>query len=392
MIPRARIDLVGWMLALASVLTAGSAACAPAQPAWRSAVSDYGWSFPRDHWGHGPYRTEWWYFTGHLTSEETPPRRFGYQFTLFRVGLLPERPELASSWAASHLIMGHLALTDLQEGRHVFSELLYREIPLLGSFGSYPDSRIAWCRGPVGTDSLWSLRFNGEAFDFTGMDRAQGFGLDLRTRPVKPLALQGKNGFSRKGREQGAASQYYSFTRLETRGTLDWQGRSIPVTGLSWMDKEFGSGQLSPDQVGWDWFSLQLSDGTDLMLYLLRERSGEIDAAYGTWIGRDGRTRYLEREDFAVRVLDSWRSPETKAEYPSRWEIELRASAGSENAVVPGRFEVLPLLADQENRGKLAGGLFYWEGAVEVRDAAGGKMGQGYVELTGYGTNNRPAL
>ena len=348
---------------------------------WKPARPDYAWAFPQDHWARPGYRTEWWYFTGRLNAEED--RQFGYQFTFFRVGLLTDRPDFGSDWAAQDLLMGHAAVSDLREGRHVFSELLYRAVPLLSGFNPYPDSLIAWSRGPAGTDGQWTLRWNGEAFDFEMRDDAQGAAFRLSTRPLKPMIFEGPNGYSRKGDGLTAASQYYSFTRLRTEGTLSLGGRMWRVRGESWMDKEFGSNQLNEKQMGWDWFSLQLDDGREVMLYLLRDATGKVDFARGTLVSRTGEARYLAREAWSVRPTATWKSPHTGAAYPARWVVEL-----------PGeglRLEVVPELADQENLARLTGGLFYWEGAVSVT-SGGQTVGRGYVELTGYGTKNRPGI
>jgi len=352
--------------------------------AWLAARPDYRWSFPVDHWARPGYRLEWWYFTGHLAAVEDAQRRFGFQFTVFRIGLLPDRPELASDWAAANLFMGHGAVSDLAARRHVFSELVYREAPFLAGFGRYPDPRLAWSRGPAGTDGEWTLHWNGSAFDLAMADRARGVALRLATRPLKPLVFQGPNGYSRKGTGPSAASQYYSFTRLATGGTVTTGARSWTVRGESWMDKEFGSNQLDERQVGWDWFSLQLADGRDLMLYLLRNRTGAIDFARGTVVSAAGQARHLDRGAFAVRATARWRSAASGADYPARWSVE-----------VPDerlRLDVIPELADQENRSELVGGLRYWEGAVAVREPGGAPAGRGYVELVGYGTKTRPAL
>jgi len=387
-------------LALLGLLLAGAAWGAEV---WEAARPDYRWSFPQDHWARPGYRTEWWYLTGHLGSDvrvssapgtpeakmaagdgHGPGRRFGYQFTIFRVGLLRERPEVDSGWAARNLVMGHAAVSDLGRGRHVFSELLYREIPLLAGFGRYPDPLIAWSRAPAGTDGEWTLRWNGSAFDVAVTDRARGVAFRLATRPLKPLVFQGPNGLSQKGEGPTAASEYYSFTRLATEGTLTLDGRTTAVRGESWMDKEFGSSQLGERQVGWDWLSLQLADGRELMLYLLRDRAGAVDFARGTVVSKEGRPRYLGAGDFSVRATRAWKSRATGAEYPARWQVE-----------VPGEglsLEVVPELADQENRSELVRGLFYWEGAVAVRAPDGSPAGRGYVELTGYGTKSRPAV
>lgn len=347
---------------------------------WRLAQPDFPWSFPRDHWAQPGYKTEWWYFTGHL--ESAAGRRYGYQFTFFRVGLLTETPQLDSKWAANQLIMGHAAISDLEGATHLFSEVLYRATPLLGGFGVFPDTLIAWSRGPAGTEEPWTLKWNGAAFDFSMADHNQGIAFELRTRPLKPSIFEGPNGYSRKGEGPSAASQYYSFTRLATEGRVRVGGEWVAVQGESWMDKEVGSNQLGAHQAGWDWFSVQLDDGRELMLYLLRDAAGEVDFARGTATAADGGVQYLERDEFGVTTTAYWTSPQTAARYPAAWTINL----GGET------WDLRPMLADQENRGALGGNLFYWEGAVSVLNATGEQLGKGYVELTGYGTGKRPGI
>ena len=388
-----RIDAA--LMAAALIVISGSIARADD---WLYARPDYAWSFPRDHWAHPAYRSEWWYLTGHLEATGPAPRNLGYQFTFFRIGLLAEQPPSASAWEAKDLVMGHAAITDLDTGEHIYSELLYRAAPLLGAFTPPPDmnasgapappaeSLIAWCRAPAGTDTTWTLRWNGEAFNVSIDDEAKGIAFTLATRPQKPVALEGPNGFSRKGAAASAASQYYSFTRLQTGGTVSIGGVTLPVRGTSWMDHEFGSGTLDPQQTGWDWFSLQLDDGREIMLYLLRGGDTVVDYARGTLVEKDGATRDLSAGDFAVRATGRWKSPVTQAVYPSGWTVTIAA------ADPPISIEVISEVKDQENRGRLARALFYWEGAVRAQSEGGAPAGLGYVELTGYGTNNRPAL
>ena len=347
---------------------------------WQAAQPDYSWSLPQDHWARSGYKTEWWYFTGHLSARENPKRRFGYQFTFFRRGLRAEPPQLESKWATSNLIMGHAAITDLAARRHVFSEVLYREVPFLGGFGSYPESLIAWSRAPAGTAGTWELHWNGEGFDFQMRDQARGIAFQLLTRPLKPLVFQGPNGYSRKGKNSSAASLYYSFTRLLTQGSLSIEGQTFQVEGESWMDKEFGSNQLAENQVGWDWFSLQLEDGREVMLYHLRDRTGATDFARGTLVSETGEVKYLQPEDWKIQTAQHWKSPETGAEYPSRWMVRL--------AQEDLELEIIPQLAHQENRSRILSDLYYWEGAVTILSPSGERVGQGYVELTGYGTNS----
>jgi len=351
---------------------------------WKVAVPDYAWSFPRDHWAHDGYRTEWWYFTGQLASEGDPERRFGYQFTLFRIGVVEQAPRLDSDWAATHAVMGHAAITDFRSKTHVFSEVLYREMPLLGSFGRYPETRIGWSRGPAGTSVLWTLDWNGEGFELAAEDARLEMGFRLETRAVKPSVFQGPNGFSRKSEAPGAASLYYSFTRLETSGDLTLEGERFRVGGESWMDKEFSSSHLGPDQIGWDWFSLQLDDGRELMLYLMRARDGTVDYARGTLVSRAGEPRYLGREAIALEPRQQWTSPESGARYPIGWRIRLEDEGLD--------LRVRALVDDQENRSALPGGVYYWEGAVSVTGPEGEPLGRGYVELTGYGEGSRPPV
>ena len=351
--------------------------------AWREAKPGYAWVFPRDHWAHPEFRTEWWYFTGILQDVAGPSQRFGYQFTLFRVGLLPEKPALNSRWATRQLLMGHAAVGDFGSGGHHFSDLLYREIPLLSGFGVYPEARIAWSRAPAGTSGLWELSWNGEGFDFHMRDEARGMAMALSTHPQKPLVFQGPGGVSSKGAAD-AASYYTSFTRLATTGTLTVGGRTLSVQGTSWMDQEFSTSQLRKDQVGWDWFSLRLADGRDLMFYVLRQRDGGAEFRRGTVVSAAGEARYLEAGDWSIRSTGVWSSPHTGCRYPSGWELE-----------VPGeglKLEIVPMLQDQENVCRRSANLHYWEGAVRILGEGGNPAGEGYVELTGYGENNRPPL
>jgi predicted secreted hydrolase len=356
-----------------------------ADPGWEVAAPGHAWSFPADHWSHGGYRNEWWYFTGLLSAPATqgaPARRFGYQVTFFRIGLAPTRREVESAWSAKDVLMGHAAVVDLSTGERVFSEVLYRAVPLLAGFGSAPDPLLAWSRGPPGTERRWELRLDGDGFEIDVSDRAKGLALHLFLRPDRPPVLQGPDGVSRKSSREGFASLYYSLTRLATQGEVRLGETAAAVRGESWMDKEFGSSQLAPDQAGWDWFALRLSDGRDLMLYLLRDKGGGAAFASGTLVDREGRPRWLSAEDFRVRSTGRWHSPATGADYPSGWAVEVPSAGLS--------LRIEPELPDQENRGGSA--PFYWEGAVRVMGDGGARVGEGFVELTGYGEGNRPPL
>ncbi len=372
-----RIGVVAVMLLFALRATAQS-------PEWRSADPEYEWSFPQDHWPHPGYKTEWWYLTGQLATGEDQTPRFGYQFTIFKIGVLPEPVNSVSSWSATDVLMGHAAITDLSTGQHLFSEILHRAAPLLAEFHEAPNPRIARALAPPGTSGDWTLDWNGAAFDFGMADDTQRFSLTLATRPEKPLVLQGPNGYSRKAPDPGRASLYYSFPRLDTGGTLRMGDSTFVVQGTSWMDKEFSSDPLAENQSGWDWFSIQLHDGRDLMLFMLRGQSDEIDFAHATVISQDGRPRYLRAEQWSAEPSRLWRSPTTDARYPLEWRVELPDEEIS--------LYVEPLLDDQENVSRLVTDLFYWEGAIVVKGPDDREIGRGYLELTGYGSASRPAL
>lgn len=358
---------------------------ATAAPAggWKPAAPGFEWSFPRDHWPHEGYRTEWWYFTGDLTAQEDPSRRFGYQFTIFKVGLAAGPVALDSRWSATDLVMGHAAVTDLTKEDHRFAETLHRAAPILGGFRPFPERPIATARAAAGSTGSWILDWTGEGFVFSMEDDRAGIAIDLSTAPEKPLVFQGPGGLSRKGGGPSAASLYYSFPRLRTEGTVALGGERFRVRGTSWMDKEFGSSQLSLGQVGWDWFSLRLADGRDLMAYVLRRADGTVDHRSATWIAVDGAPRYLADHEWTLRSTARWRAP-SGAEYPAAWTIE-----------IPGEGLVLtirPRIQEQENRSRLAGGVDYYEGAVAVTDPRGREIGSGYVELTGYREGSRPPV
>ncbi|MFO7655016.1 MAG: lipocalin family protein [Candidatus Krumholzibacteriia bacterium] len=399
---------------------------------WRQARPDHAWEFPRAHWRHPGFKTEWWYFTGHLAEmgdDAGALPRYGFQFTFFRVGLLSQPPRLASAWAATDLIMGHASVTDVATGEHVFSEVLYRAVPLLGGFGAPEDSLIAWSRGPAGTAAPWRLMWTGTGFRITAADARRGLWLDLVAEPLQPHVFQGPNGYSPKsaaaaaaaaagseaaagsqgseaapgsggadgaesaggtgGAESVAASLYYSFPRLAATGTVAAGGPPRRVRGQCWMDREIFTSTLAPGQTGWDWLSLQLDDGRELMLYRLRDAGGAADYGLGTLVEADGTVRRLSLDEWSWTPLGTWRSPETGAVYPVRWRLQV-PSAGLD-------LELAARVDAQENVSRRAG-IFYWEGAVAaaaMRGSPGGEaatVGLGYVELTGYGPGSRPPL
>lgn len=363
------------------------AVCCALGVEWKKATRDYSWSFPRDHAAHRSAQTEWWYFTGHLVSKEDPTRKFGYQFTFFRIGLTDQKTNQNEKWVTPGLIMGHAAITDVTKQTHLFSHFAYRESPLFGEFAdtslsSTANKRITnlgWSLAAPGSDGKWLLSWNGQAFDFSMTDTAQRMAFNLSTTPLKPLIFEGPNGFSQKSQQGDAGSLYYSFTRLKTQGQLQIDGSTFSVDGISWMDKEFSSNQLDKNQRGWDWFSLQLQDGRELMLYIMRNEKNETDFSRGTVVSEKARNsdgvRYISEKDWKLTVTKTWTSMETQARYPSAWTLSIPSEKID--------LIISSLVADQENRGT-GPGLPYWEGAVQMTDKENRVVGQGYVELTGY--------
>ena len=322
--------------------------------------------FPEDHGPHPDFRTEWWYWTGHLRTADG--HAFGYQFTLFRSALAPAEPPGTSAWRTRQLYMGHFTVSDLGAGRFHAFERFSRSA--LGLAGARTSPLRVWLED-------WGVEaVEGEAPPLRLTAREGDVALSLVLEGGEPAVLQGDRGLSQKGPEAGNASYYYSLPRMPTRGQVTVEGRAYEVTGESWMDREWGTNALSAGQVGWDWFSLQLSDGSELMYYQLRHEDGTVDPfTAGTFIPARGEPVHLKREDVRLEVLGTWTSPRSRVEYPARWRL-----------TVPDQgltLEVTPELADQE----LPVSVRYWEGAVGLEGTHAGApvKGQGYVELTGYG-------
>ncbi len=354
------------LLATTTVTPALAHAASAANATWRLALPGYRYEFPRDHLAHPEFQTEWWYFTGNLRDDRSAS--FGYELTFFRqareAGGDPQNP-----WHTGQLYLAHFALADVASRQFLHRERLNRQGP-----------------GLAGTDTVAGRVWNGnwEAKLAGGHDwqlRAtdQEFAIKLDLQSAKQPVLHGENGVHQKAAEAGRASHYISLTRLETTGSLSVNGRSVPVRGLSWMDHEFFTSQMAGDQVGWDWFSIQLDDGTELMIYRLRRRDGSIEPlSGGSFVHSDGRWERLQLRDFTLRPLDTWASPRTGGVYPTSWDI-----------VVPRldlSLTARPMLSHQELVSERRLGPSYWEGLMEYQGSRRGKplSGRGYLELTGY--------
>ena len=342
----------------------------PSTPPFRPATAGYLYEFPKDHGSHPAYRTEWWYYTGHLQAKNGRP--FGFELTFFRRAIPPDEVKTQpSQWSVSHLYLAHFAVTDIAGQRFHFSEKLSRAG--LGKAGADESRLRVWIddwraeapADPTGSHTLFA--------------RDGALALALTLQPTKPMVIHGPDGISRKGAGTGQASHYYSFTRLATTGSLSIDGERFDVTGTSWMDHEFGSADLDKDLVGWDWFSIQLTDNSELMLYRLRRSDGSSDpASSGTVVSSDGQTRHLSVADIRIEATGTWTSPESRAVYPNKWRLAIPS--------LDLALDLVPLLEQQELRTSRSAQVTYWEGAVAVAGTKQGQPveGQGYVELTGY--------
>jgi predicted secreted hydrolase len=316
-------------------------------------------AFPADHGPHPDYATEWWYLTGNLAS--TDGSRFGYQFTLFRIGLAPGEPADDASWRANQIYMGHFAISDIDGARHHSAQRLARAAA--GLAGAQAEPLSVWL-GP------WSVKGHGQPFPLQVSADAGGFAIDLEILAGdKPAVLQGERGLSRKSAAPGNASYYYSYTRLPTRGALRIGERTFAVRGDSWLDREWSSSALERDQAGWDWFALQLDDGRELMFYQLRYQDGRPHPfSSGVLVAADGHGLRLNAGDVTLTPQRYWEAPDG-ARYPVAWR--LRVPTQAIDLQVQAAFD--QQLMDHAVR--------YWEGAVTV---AGSHAGRGYLEMTGY--------
>jgi predicted secreted hydrolase len=324
------------------------------------AVEPRQFRFPADHGPHPAFRNEWWYFTGNLQGPAG--RRLGYQLTLFRVALQPERADRASDWATRDVWMGHLAVSDAGASRHEARERFARGAA--GLAGARIDPIRIWLEdwqidSPDGRH--WRLQA-----------REGGVGIDLELESRRPPVLQGEDGLSRKSAEPGNASYYYSLTRLATRGQVLIDGDQFAVTGSSWLDREWSTSVLADDQAGWDWFALQFEDGRDLMYYRLRRTDGTADPmSAGSLVAPDGAVRRLGAEAAALRPMRWWTADDGTT-YPVAWEMQLPGEA---------RWRIEAVFDDQ----RMDLTVRYWEGMVTVTEAAtGAPLGRGYMELAGY--------
>jgi predicted secreted hydrolase len=330
--------------------------------------------FPEDHGPHPCYRTEWWYYTGNVSDKDGV--KFGFQLTFFRSRIGDESMDTSkgsnevSPWRTQQLILSHAALTEISEKKHHKAEQMARQTMGIADAFQKNDRTHVFLRN-------WSLDIMPQAHIIEA--DSQDFSFEFTLVPMKKPVLHGDQGYSRKGRQVESASCYYSFTRLKAQGKIRVGSEIFEVDGFAWMDHEFSTNPLEPDLVGWDWFSIQLDNYTELMAYFLRKKDGTFsNASSATFVTVTGDSKHLTREDMHLKPIKTWKSNQTGGIYPSQWHLKIPQQKLE--------LVIISIVADQEMQTPETTGVTYWEGSVSVEGFLDGKAvsGKGYAELTGY--------
>ncbi|MDX1522910.1 MAG: lipocalin-like domain-containing protein, partial [Anaerolineae bacterium] len=307
-------------------------------------------TFPKDHGPHPAFRTEWWYYTGNLADEAG--NRYGYQFTIFRRGIVPDAPERESEWANNQIYFAHFTVTDVTGETFKEHERFSRANPGLAGAQGLPHYRVwidDWFAEEIAPGQVRLKAQDGQV------------GIDLILEQTKPITLQGDRGLSPKSDQPGNASYYYSLTNNATRGTVTTPRGTFTVTGKSWKDREWSTSNLDEDAIGWDWFSLQLDDNREVMFYYIRQADGTYEpVSSGIIVNPDGSSELIGLDDITTTVLSTWTSPESGATYPAEWQLTIPAHNID--------LHLTPLRANQE----LNFSFVYWEGAVRVEGSQTG--------------------
>src|SRR5215510_1111402 len=344
---------------------------------WREAAPGYQYSFPRDHGAHADYRVEWWYYTGNLESKNG--RRFGYQLTFFRVGVT-RGPASASKWALQDLYMAHFAVSDIDRQSFKSFERINRAGIGWAGADTIESKPGMETNSPARSIRVWNEDWAAQIDQTSHTIQAseESYSISLKLAPARPEVIHGENGISQRGPLPSNASHYLSVSRAVSSGQLRVGDETFDVSGLSWIDHEFGTSFLDEQQTGWDWFSIQLEDGRDLMLFEIRRRDGSIDPrSSGTLIDSRGKPTHLNHSDFSLVPGSVWRSPKSGATYPVTWRIDLFGQGL--------RLNVAAAFADQELRDNDSTGITYWEGSIAAEGNEDRKIrGRGYLEMTGY--------
>jgi predicted secreted hydrolase len=339
---------------------------------YRVPTPDYQPVLPRDHGSHPEHGIEWWYWVGHLNAVDSG-KNFGFQSTIFRLAGDPEKSGETQSepFGNQNLFLVHTALSDLEEEKYIHHERVMRE----GWQARSSEKTLSLTVGGVKVSLLEKENRHKVVTRYP-----DGAKLELMFKPSKPLVSFGDRGLSRKGADPASVSWYWSYTRLEAKGTLFQNGEEIAVEGIAWMDHEISSSQLGEDLAGWDWTCMQLDDGTELKAYRLRKKDGGSDpwsAVY--WIDQKGNTEKVYADSFTWETLDTWTSPKTGLQYPTSVEVSVKHPTNGQQV-----YQLRPLLNAQEFTGNRADNA-YWEGACEVLNKDGKRIGLAYLELAGYG-------
>jgi predicted secreted hydrolase len=338
----------------------------PLAAQYHTALPGYRYEFPRDHFNHPDFQTEWWYYTGNLKSADG--RRFGFELTFFRQAVSRDSKKVAA-WEVNDLYLAHLALSNLDGGQFYHAERANRSGPGIAAVNQSL-GRI-W-------NGNWRIQWQGGDQELNAVD--DRFQLHLTLHPEKAPVIHGENGVSQKAEGPGRASHYVSLTRLATSGVIELANQKFEVRGASWMDHEFFTHQLESSQTGWDWLSLQLEDHTELMVFRIRRKDGSIDPySAGTYVDAEGKSTHLRSNDFKLQPAEEkWTSPLSGAKYPVHWKIAI-PKLGIE-------LEARTLLESQELAAKTKLSPTYWEGAIVLTGQRNSQplSGAGYLEMTGY--------
>ncbi|MGF6723573.1 putative secreted hydrolase [Paraburkholderia sp. GAS41] len=326
--------------------------------------------FPADTGAHPAFRTEWWYATGWLDTPDHKP--LGFQITFFRSATDHDTAD-PSTFAPTQLIIAHAALSDPAFGKLVHAQKVSRQ-----------GFDLAYAR-PDNTDvklDTWHMTRAADGH-YTVSAQAGEFALNLTLTPTQAALVQGQQGYSQKGPLAGEASYYYSEPQLRVSGNVTRPSRSADraaianapstVSGVAWLDHEWSSTLLSPAATGWDWLGANLADGSALMAFKVRGRSGTAVWAHAAWRDASGKLTTFDPDQVDFIPQRTWRSPRTNTVYPVAETVKTASLS----------WQLEPLLDDQEMDTRGSTGSAYWEGAVTVR-RAGQDVGRGYLELTGY--------
>ncbi len=328
----------------------------------------YQWKFPRDHGSHPSFKTEWWYYTGHLTTSKN--RTFGFELTFFRQAQSKIKKGSINNWDIDNIHLAHFAISDDQNKTFYFDSNISR-----------PSFNMAYAQKNKldVKNGNWHIKQQKNTVFLTAS--APNINLDLELNITKGPILQGDNGYSLKSNHHPIASYYYSIPKLTGNGTLILLNNNHTVSAKAWFDHEFFSHNLATNTKkfgagkidGWDWFAIQLNNNTEIMIYQVRHPNRKNDYLFGTYIDTKGTLTKLSPKMFSITTLDHWKSKKTNITYPSKWKINIPSL--NYNLIITPTFNDQELVFNKDNI------LNYWEGRSIV---SGSHSGNAYVELAGY--------